>query len=278
MHRQKVKMRTDTLHLIPVGDIHYESKLFCKKQWNVFLNRAKEVIASDNTAMFIIMGDSIDGLSTSERKSMVSSGFHETTTDSIDDMYRGIVKQLANDLSILKGHIIGIIGGNHFYQFTSGETSDNMLCRLLGCKFLGCTSFIQLDLVRSGKVRNTLRIVANHGAGGGIRAGTTFNRIEDLAGWNPDADIALMGHNHGLGVMPNPPKFKFKPLVGDKLDVIEHVQYLGRTGSFLRSYVNGEKSYNVDAVRSPTALGFIEFNIKLNISNGEFTKTIKGIS
>ena len=41
----------------------------------------------------------------------------------------------------------------------------------------------------------------------------------------------------------------------------ERTPWLGRTGSFLKAYESGKASYNVDAGRSPCALGWIEFEI-----------------
>jgi hypothetical protein len=45
------------------------------------------------------------------------------------------------------------------------------------------------------------------------------------------------------------------------LIIRERTPWLGRTGSFLKAYESGRVSYNVDAGRSPAALGWIEFEI-----------------
>jgi hypothetical protein len=267
-----------------VGDIHYESRLFCRKYWTDFIHRAKSLVEAGEDVYFFLMGDYIDGTSTSERAALRSANLHETTTDTLDDTYKGIVKQLTNELKFMKGRVIGAIGGNHYHAFQSGDTRDNMICRELGCSFLGCTSFVNIN-IQSSKVKSlhtTLDIVANHGQGGGKRVGSTFNTLEDFGAWVPAADIVLMGHDHKRGVVPSMPSI-FYNTRGKHVELREHIQYYGRTGSFLRSYVHGERSYNADACRRPVNLGWIEFEIELahtktGTGAGTVTKRIRGIA
>jgi len=71
-----------------------------------------------------------------------------------------------------------------------------------------------------------------------------------------------MGHDHKKGCIPSSPRLTL--VSGGKnpeLTVRERTPWLGRTGSFLKAYENGRVSYNVDAARSPCALGWIEFEI-----------------
>jgi len=76
-----------------------------------------------------------------------------------------------------------------------------------------------------------------------------------------DADIYLMGHTHSKGAMPSFPRMR---LVDDRrggVAVRARQPYLGRTGSFLKTYEKGKKAYGVDALYPGCSLGVIEFEV-----------------
>jgi predicted phosphodiesterase len=243
--------------LIPVGDIHRDSDMFADTHWEEFLSYAK----AQKNALFLGMGDYTDGVSTSERIVLSDFGLHDTTRNTLKDVYKGVSKTLVNELGFMRGRVIGLIGGNHYFDFGDGNTTDHLLAAALQTKFLGVCSLIRLSLGFKGKnSRASLDIFAHHGKGGGSTPGAQFNTIEKMLN-AADADIYLMGHTHGKGCIPSSPRIK---LVDDKkggVIVRERTPWLGRTGSFLKAYEPGKASYNVDAGRSPCALGWIEFEI-----------------
>ncbi len=243
--------------LIPVGDIHRDSDMFADTHWEEFLSYAK----AQKNALFLGMGDYTDGVSTSERIVLSDFGLHDTTRNTLKDVYKGVSKTLVNELGFMRGRVIGLIGGNHYFDFGDGNTTDHLLAAALQTKFLGVCSLIRLSISFKGKnTRASLDIFAHHGKGGGSTPGAQFNTIEKMLN-SADADIYLMGHTHGKGCIPSSPRIK---LVDDKkggVIVRERTPWLGRTGSFLKAYESGKASYNVDAGRSPCALGWIEFEI-----------------
>lgn len=243
--------------LIPVGDIHRDSDMFADTHWEEFLSYAK----AQKNALFLGMGDYTDGVSTSERIVLSDFGLHDTTRNTLKDVYKGVSKTLVNELGFMRGRVIGLIGGNHYFDFGDGNTTDHLLAAALQTKFLGVCSLIRLSLKFKGTNKAvSLDIFAHHGKGGGSTPGAQFNTIEKMLN-SADADIYLMGHTHGKGCIPSSPRIK---LVDDKkggVIVRERTPWLGRTGSFLKAYESGKASYNVDAGRSPCALGWIEFEI-----------------
>jgi hypothetical protein len=67
-----------------------------------------------------------------------------------------------------------------------------------------------------------------------------------------------MGDNHQRGIIPT----------GDKLYLDQHrlgseCQWVGRTGSFQRGYVDGLPSYVTDMALNPSSLGHIEIELTL---------------
>jgi len=244
--------------LIPFGDIHRDSDLHASDHWRDFLKYAK----GQKRALFLGMGDYTDGVSTSERIVLSDAGLHDTTRTTLKDVYKGVAKTLTNELGFMRGRLIGMLGGNHYFDFGNGDTTDHVLAAALGTKFLGVCSFIRLSVTLGARTGNySLDIFAHHGKGGGTLPGSTFNTLEKMS-TTAVADFYLMGHDHKKGCIPSTPRLVLSG--GSKngeLTVRERVPWLGRTGSFLKAYEPGRVSYNVDSARSPSTLGWIEFEI-----------------
>ena len=275
-HKFKVSCKPgETLKLIPFGDVHREAPLHSHSWWKRFLDYAK----SQKNAIFLGMGDYFDGCSTSERASIARSDLHDSTIANIEDTYKGVTKTLDNELQFMRGRLIGLIGGNHYYEYRDGTTSDMRLCEALGCRFLGVQSLIRVQ-IDYGKTTMPFDIMAHHGKGGGKLPGSTFNSINDMH-MGAEVDICLMGHDHKRGVAPGISRLRLCETAG-RLSVKQRVPWLGRTGSFLKGFEDGQVSYNVDACRNPNALGWIEFDVAMvrSVSNGVQSRDIeiRGIS
>lgn len=241
--------------IIPFGDIHRDSDMFAHSHWGEFLRYAE----SQKDAVFLGMGDYTDGVSTSERIVLSDKNIHDTTKNTLKNVYKGTVATLANELAFMRGRVIGLLGGNHYFDFGS-QTTDHLIASALNAKYLGVCAFIRLSIeLKDRKKAVALDIFAHHGKGGGATIGGNFNSIDKMAS-TADADIYLMGHTHGKGCVPSNPRLKLVTN-GKHLQVRERTPWLGRTGSFLKAYESGRASYNVDAGRSPCALGWIEFEV-----------------
>ena len=259
-HRVELELKIGKpFKLIPFGDVHRDSDMHAHGHWKDFLAYAR----GQKDALFLGMGDYTDGVSTSERISLSGPGLHDTTRNTMKDVYKGVAKTLTNELAFMRGRCIGMLGGNHYFDFGNGDTTDHVLAAKLGAKFLGVCSFIRLSMrfENRNQTRHSLDIFAHHGKGGGSTPGAQFNTIEKML-CSADADIYLMGHTHGKGCIPSSPRLKLISSGNNaELNVRERTPWLGRTGSFLKAYEDNKVSYNVDAARSPCALGWIEFEI-----------------
>lgn len=258
-HRVEVQAKLgEPIRFIPFGDIHRDSDMHADGHWQDFLDYARK----QKKAIFLGMGDYTDGVSTSERIVLSDAGLHDTTRNTLKDVYKGVTKTLVNELSFMRGRCIGMLGGNHYFDFGNGDTTDHILASALQTKYLGVCSFIRISFVFDGKpnTRASLDIFAHHGKGGGSLPGSTFNTLEKMS-TTAVADFYLMGHDHKKGCVPSTPRLILNGSGGKELTVRERVPWLGRTGSFLKSYEPGRVSYNVDAGRSPSTLGWIEFEI-----------------
>lgn len=257
------------IKIIPFGDVHRDSEMHAHSTWQEFLTYAK----SQKNAYFLGMGDYTDGVSTSERAILNASNLHSTTKISMGDMYKGVVRTLANELSFMRGRCIGLLGGNHYFDYNDGQNTDHLLAAALKTRHLGVHSFILVRLLLDGRKNPrgrggtgcqhvSLWIQAHHGLGGGALAGSQYNPIQKMGHMFPRAHINLMGHSHGKGcnggnVVLVPRDTREFPF----FEIDEQPSWQGRTGSFLKVYEDGKSGYNVDACRSPNALGWIEFEV-----------------
>lgn len=237
------------------GDVHRDAPLHAKDKWHEDLERLKRM----KNAYFFGMGDYVDSASSSERECLGRASLHDSTRADLSSIARAKVTLLEKELSFMKGRIIGLIGGNHYFAFEDGTTTDNKLCERLGCKFLGVSSFTRLAIFKNSICIN-FDIWAHHGAGGARLPGGSINRVDQMRE-HAEADCYVMGHDHKRGVLPATPRMTLQNNARKGLVLKQRQQWLIRSGSYLKAYENGEKSYNVDAARGPSSLGYCELEI-----------------
>jgi len=240
------------IYMIPFGDVHKDAPLHSQDKWHEFLEWAEK----HKNAYFLGMGDYNDFISTSERKAYDNADFHDSTKnrwsiaadDSTDAFY--------NDISFMKGRLLGLIEGNHFFKYSSGITSTQKLCERLDCKYLGCMTIIRIRFV--WKDHSVVKdLCAHHGKGAAQLLGGSLNNVEKMMA-GVEADIFLMGHDH-KGPVGFIPRMKLSQSMGH-LALVERKIFLGRTGSFLRGYVPGEVSYIADSCLNPANLGVMKID------------------
>ena len=105
----------------------------------------------------------------------------------------------------------------------------------------------------------SMDIVPCHGKAGGKLAGTTINQVEDLKRIFPVADIYVMGHDHQRGAWP-----KSILLADDRGNIKQKRQFLARSGSFKKGYVDGVSGYEVGRLLTPSDLGAIIFSVSVH--------------
>ncbi len=241
------------------GDIHRDSPDHAHKKWQEFIQYAKSL----KDTWFFGMGDYLDSTSTSERECLgnISSKMHDTFRNDIQALQLAKIELMANELKFMKGRIIGMLNGNHYFEFQSGINGDQKLCELLGAKYLGVCSFVRLTFDCYGR-KHTRDIFAHHGAGSARLVGGSMNRVQQMAE-GAEADILAMGHDHKRGALPAQPRLFLNNCSRYGLRVEQREPILIRSGSYLASYKNNKTNYNVDACRPPSSLGHVEVLINV---------------
>jgi hypothetical protein len=265
-----------TIKIIPFGDVHRDSPNHAHTAWKEDL----KYFRTQKNAWFLGMGDYLDSTSTSERDCLgrISADLHETLSSDLNALQVEKVKLLERELGFMRGRLIGLMGGNHYWKFAHGGTSDTELARLLGAQYLGVSSFIRLTLNHSGRCFS-LDIWGHHGAGGARLPGGDINRVDQMRE-HAEADIYIMGHTHKRAVVPATPRLYLSASPKGGLRVKHRQQWLIRSGSYLASYEHNVRNYNVDAARGPCSLGHVELMVTLidGYSKTESEIKIQGIS
>lgn len=264
------------VHLIFFGDIHRDAPSHALEKWHADINYWKSL----KNAWFFGMGDYLDSTSTTERECLgsISNKMHETFRNDVQALQLAKIEMIAKELQFMRGRIVGMLNGNHYFQFQSGINGDQKLCELLGAKYLGVCSFVRLMFDNCGR-RISRDIFAHHGQGAARLVGGSLNRVAQMFE-GVEADIVAMGHDHKRGVVPGTPRLF---LASDRrnacLRLCQRDTWVIRSGSYLKSYEPGRVNYNVDAQRSPSNLGHIELIITLHTNDKhDMTLEIKGVS
>lgn len=239
------------IYLYPLGDVHKFAPLHSSEKWDECIDKIK---SHGPDAYIIGMGDYMELMRATDRSSLTKSEFCDNTIDRLDKMADSDTSEFSRDLEFAQGRIIGLIEGNHYFQFKSGETSTQRLCRILDTKYLGVATLTRLRFDYGGHTAH-IDIYAHHGKGAARLLGGSLNRVQQMAE-SCSCDLYCMGHDH-KGPIGKNPRLQLSEANGN-LALIERTQLFVRTGSFLRGYVDGEVSYVADACLNPANLGCCE--------------------
>jgi hypothetical protein len=272
LHKKTVDVKNDKpIFLIPFGDVHHDSQHCARDVWDRFISYLK---TERKNLILLGMGDYLDFMRCHDRAA--SLDIKKSGMDVVRDLLNNYAEKelysFKQEVWPFRKHFIGLISGNHYFEFGNGIAhSDERLANELGVPYLGVCCGITLTL-RSKTGSASIRIIAHHGTGAATTLGGGLNRVHRfLYGW--DADIALMGDNHQRSLSSTGDKLSFNH---GKLN--SRCQWIARTGSFLRGYVEDKSSYVTDAALSPSSLGWVEFELRLvKDQNGKHTIKIRGI-
>lgn len=252
----------DEITISPWGDVHKFSSMCHDRKWREYLDWAKSV----KNIYFLGMGDYMDLMSGSEREAFNSIIYklHDETKYTMDDVAEERIRVFGDELDFMKDKIIGLIEGNHFYQFPTNITSTQKLCERLRCRYLGANAFIRLVFIHTKDLnrKHYLDIWAHHGLGASRLLGGSINRVQQMESI-AQADIYLMGHDHkkSVGMMSR------LWLHGRKPKLLNKKIIFARTGSFLKAYDPDKSSYIVKRQYRPADLGTVSITVTPRCNN-----------
>lgn len=226
-------------------------------------------IRDDESARTILMGDMLDQDRTTHRKHRKAYVADRNSRLADDRHVDRDVDALAEILLPINDKIIGVLEGNHFYEYSTGITSDQKLCDKLGVPFLGAMGLVKLVIGGTGH-RSALTIWAHHsgGSSGGRTVGGSVNALaRQENAW--DADIYLVGHDHRRIAWR---ETTLRLNDGVTPQVVERPKIFARVGAFLKTHEHSGcvstkqpyfPHYGETAAYRPSDLGWVEIGIKL---------------
>ena len=267
--RTKFDNYGDVVTLVPFGDIHRDTKNCAVDAWLRTCDTERKLIAEGHNRIYIGLGDYMDFLSDSERWNWTTMKKHETTDDAVRDMIEQKCLEFIDEIDFMKGRTIGLLEGNHYFDFPSGVTSTQFMCEKLGCKYLGGVATIKLFIEQlDEKAKNSVSvdILASHYGTGGTLMGSPLNSLERMMKVF-SGDIYLQGHSHQRVAHKTA-----QPMYLNKFGKLRaREMVLCNPGSYLRGYIDGKESYAVKKVARPVAIGqvYIELKPKRSFSKEE---------
>jgi hypothetical protein len=255
----KVEHFGDPVTLWFFGDVHRDTRNCDVERWHWFLKKAKETM--DANTYFIGMGDYHDFASTREKKLLAhDQNTHESTSNTFDLIAEKNNRDFAEEISFMRGHLLGLIEGNHSWVFKGGKTSTEDLAERMGTKDMGwLCHYTLMYKCDSHHARNAVHIVLCHGKAGGKTFGITINQIGDLKQIFPVADIYCMGHDHQRAAQPI--SILVPVSCTGSYQIKQKRQFLCRSGAFVKAYQDGSDSYEVFRLYRPSDLGALKMTI-----------------
>lgn len=255
-HRKEIKMGfNEPINLWFFGDMHYDSPTCDRERLRWFLESAKKDI--EERTYFFGMGDYGDLASTSERKAIrsIDAKLHDDTKLALDLLVEKQNREIAQELMFMKGRLLGLIDGNHNWEFQNGKNATEDLCERLDALYLGWLCYFELAVLLDNSKHTCIDFVLCHGKAGGKTAGITINQVDDMRRIFPAADVYVQGHDHQRYAVPA------DVLIKKEGTIKQHRQFLCRSGSFKKGYMPGQGGYEVGRLLKPADLGALKLVI-----------------
>lgn len=261
-----------SIRIMPFGDLQKGEPGFNKELWQEWKRQA----LSDPNAYLIGMGDYLDKFRPTIRHAVDSILIKDQEAKhQFDEMIMEDMQKFAEELKPFKHRIIGLHTGHHKIDFSAGGiNSDQYLGQLLGCKYLGFLSFINLVIARGNPekksklnkkpIRVSVKIFSTHGCGGSSFSHSDMANLERkiMPFW--DADIFLRGHSAKVYAAAGAPLFKLsRGRNGTPPKIRRHVRWIINTGGFMEGYVRNATTYVEEKNLPPAALGWVTIEIRV---------------
>lgn len=240
MYQVTVQVPDDAFRIVVVSDLHIGTKGFREDLWDEVLDELKQ----PNT-YWISLGDVIEG------RAHTDSRMYDVynTTMTLEEQY----EYFFNSIQPYTETCLGMVVGNHEYSHISKSNMNplRIFCNSNKIRYLGYLG----RLVLKNK-NNVCRVLVMHGAGGGAKAGSAVNRLNDYA-VNFMPDVSIMGHHH---------KFNYYIDAQPREDERNKISYYPchniMVGSLLDGYKQGVDSYAERLMMAPTICSYsiLHFN------------------
>ena len=185
--------------LFVFGDIQMGADGYKKDIFNAF----KADFMSTPNAYGLGLGDYSDFLRPSMRQRVGEVLYQDDSArDQLDDIVRDRVVKYADEMSFMKGKLVGLNSGHHEFDYRDGTNSTQQLCQLLKTTYLGWSSYSVIKIGDKNKLIKgkpgtmlSLKVYSTHGDGGSAFSSGDMANLEKKIAPYWIADIYLRGHS-----------------------------------------------------------------------------------
>lgn len=261
--------RADSIKLTLTGDEHLGA-MDCDES---LFRRSIEKIASEDNHYWLGMGDPCEFIAYSDKR------FDPRDYDMSNSLHNSFQRQADKYVSFVskipEERRVGLICGNHDDKVTTRYHYDvhAHICNQLSRRpafSLGYSAFVKLRFKRGERAMETIKLCLHHGHGGGRRAGSKINKVEDLAFSYPYCHVYGMGHCHDRFIRPAVATDCSRQL--DELE--ERPRVLLMSGTYKRSVTTHNSSWGEQKQFPPTSIGCVTLEIQ---PHGQSGPVITGI-
>lgn len=259
---ETLNLKYEEIVLAPIGDVHYGAQGFAARSFSEYLKILREEY--DNV-YYVGMGDYIDATRATVRKSFKQMAVDDGSF--CDEYIDYKIQELTHILSQTRGKWLGMLQGNHSWDFRDGSTTESKLCAALDAPYLGDCADVQIKFHAQDKIRGTVGVWMHHGVGG--RKYPVGKLLDHVCPYFPDSDIFLMGHTH---VREYRDVVRMHRMSGG---YIQKTGVAAITGGWLKGYTAGPSSYIERKALLPLAIGSIIIKIRPRLRHGYFMPSIR---
>jgi hypothetical protein len=250
--------------VVPIGDVHFGAHGFAERSFLEFLHTVEREYEGKEV-YYLGMGDYVDAYRTTVRKAF--KHLAPDDGEAIDEYMHGKLEAFYSLVSHTRGKWLGMLGGNHTWEFRNGYTSESVLCDMLETSYLGDCADVQLKFSSADKARGSVGLWVHHGVGG--RKYPVGKLIDDICPHFPDSDVFLMGHTH----LREYRDFIRMRRVGKQY--VDSVGIAAITGGWLKGYTSGPSSYVERKALKPRAVGGLVVKIRPRLVHGVWAPRIR---
>lgn len=209
MSTRYVLPTTSKLIFAPIGDIHHNAPGFDRDRFVDSIQWLRETSEKTNRKVIVpLMGDELELLSGSERRSYRASGLHGSTRAWMEQRMMEDLLRLYSDLIPIKHLIPHVIAGNHNFTFQEssvktskkyiGKSVSQVLAEMIGVPCLGICGVHVLELTQSERSTASFpfKIFMHHGFGVASSKAASIRQLIALKEKFPMCNLYIMGHNH----------------------------------------------------------------------------------
>lgn len=267
--------RTDEIGMYVTGDWH-ETARACAHE---MLEADLEEIRANPRGIWLGMGDYSDAIGVRDKRFDTEAYADDITIRDLGKFAFVSAKRIEWLMHPIRRQCLGLLYGNHeltMMKLSEGRQMHAWLCTELGVPCLDYSTVFQLRFVRNHRLRDgmirlstwipgqpplarstdrgstwTVTIFAHHGAGAAQTPGGKLNKLRAAMDFFPYVDLTILAHVHEQKCEPSTVLLTD----ADCTKIRSHDRKGVISGTYLRTYAEGEVTYPEERLYRPVPLG-----------------------